>query len=75
MNLLFLLNIFHFLDNVLVMLGFTVRKCGFCERRIFGKKQKTISYQVCDTSFHKRCTDISERNFNLALRINAICYF
>ena len=56
------------------MSSFTVRKCGFCERRMSGKKQKTISCQVCDISYHKRCTQISGRNFNLVSRINANCY-
>ena len=57
------------------MSGFTLRKCGFCKRRMFRKeKQRTISCQVCDTSFHKRCTQISGRNFNLSLRNNANCY-
>ena len=57
------------------MSGFTLRKCGFCKRRMFRKeKQRTISCQVCDTSFHKRCTQISGRNFNLSLRNNTNCY-
>ena len=41
---------------------------------MFSKKQKTILCQVCDTGFHKRCTQISGRNFNLVLRNNANCY-
>ena len=53
---------------------FTVGKCGFCERRMFRKKQKTISCQVCDTNFQKRCTQISGRNFNLAMHNNANYY-
>ena len=56
------------------MSGFTVRKCGFCERRMFREKLKTISWQDCDTSFHRRCTQISGKNFNLVLRNNANCY-
>ena len=55
------------------MSGFTVRKCGFCERRMFRKKQKTISCQDCDTSFHKRCTQVSGKNFNLVLHNNTNC--
>ena len=39
------------------------------------KKQKAISCQVCDTSFHKRCTKMSRRNFNLALRNKENCYY
>ena len=39
------------------------------------KKQKAISCQVCDTSFHKRCTKMSGRNFNLALRNKENCYY
>ena len=58
----------------LIMSVFTVRKCGFCERKMFRKKQKSISCQVCDTSFHKRCTQISGRNFNLVARNSANCY-
>ena len=56
------------------MSGFRVWKCGFCERRMFRKKQKTISCQVCVTSFHKRSTQISGKNFNLVSRNSANCY-
>ena len=54
------------------MSGLTVRKCGFCEKRMFRKKQKTISCQVRDTSFHTRCAQISGRNF--ISRNSANCY-
>ena len=58
------------------MSAFTVRKCGFCKRRMFRKKkQKTISCLVCGTSYHKRCTQISGRNFNLVSCNNANCYY
>ena len=70
MNLLFLWDILSFL----ILLVFTVRKCGFCERTIFRKKQKTILCQVCNTSFHKRCTQILGRNFNLVAHNSANCY-
>ena len=56
------------------MSGFTVRKCGFCERRMIRKKQNTISCQVCDISFRKRCTQISGTNCNLLSRNGANCY-
>ena len=58
----------------IIMSSFTERKYGFCERRMFRKKQEAISCKVCDTSFHKRCTEISGRNFNLVLHNNANCY-
>ena len=58
----------------LIMSVFTVRKCGFCEKRMFRKKQKTISCQVCNTSFHKRCKQISGRDFNLVVHSSANCY-
>ena len=49
-------------------------ECGFCEKRMFRKrKQETISCQVCDTSFDKRCTKISGGNFNLTLPDKANC--
>ena len=41
---------------------------------MFRKKQKTISCQDCDTSFHKRCTQVSGKNFNLVLHNNTNCY-
>ena len=56
------------------MSGFTVWKCGFCERRMCRKNQKIISCQVCVTSYQKSCTQISGRNFNLVSRNNANCY-
>ena len=58
----------------LIVSVFTLRKCGFCERRMFRKKQKTISCQACGTSFHKRCTQILGRNFNLVACNSANCY-
>ena len=64
----------HFLENFLIMPGFTVPKYGFCERRMCRKKQKTVSCQVCDTSFCKRRTQILGRNFNLVSHNSANCY-
>ena len=56
------------------MLPFTVQIYGFCERKIFRKKQKTISRQMCEPTFHKRCTQVLRKNFNSALCNNANCY-
>ena len=63
-----------FVITFLIMSVFTVWKCGFCGRRMFRKKQKTISCKVCDTSFHKRCTQLLGRNFNLVVRNSVNCY-
>ena len=57
------------------MSGFTVQKGRFCERRMFRKKQKTISCQIYYTSFDKGRNKISRTNFNFALRIKANCYW
>ena len=50
---------------------------GFSVQRYSEKKQKTISCLVSDTSYHKRCTQISGRNFNLVSRniVNCYCQF
>ena len=56
------------------MSGFTVGNVGFVKGEYSEKKQKTISHQVCETSFHKRCTQITGRNFNLVLLSNTNCY-
>ena len=54
------------------MSSFTLRKRRFCERRMF--KQKTISCEVRDTSYQKRCIKVSETSFNLVLDNNTNCY-
>ena len=54
------------------MSSFTLRKRRFCERRMF--KQKTISCEVRNTSYQKRCIKVSETSFNLVLDKNTNCY-
>ena len=56
------------------MSGFTVRKCGFCERRIFTKRAKNNFVSSLYSSFYKRCKQISGRNFNLVSCNSANCY-
>ena len=43
-------------------------------RRKNVQKYKIKLREVCDTSYHKECTKILRRKFNLALRTNANCY-
>ena len=40
-----------------------VQKCGFCEGKMFRKKQKKVSCQICNIWFHKKYTQLSEKDF------------
>ena len=40
-----------------------MQKCGFCEGKMFRKKQKKVSCQICNTWFHKKCTQLSGKDF------------
>ena len=52
-----------------------VQKCGFCEGKMFRKKQKKVSCQICNTWFHKICTQFSGKNFKLISfkKISSLC--
>ena len=41
-----------------------MQKCGFCEGQMFRKKLKKVLCQICNTWFHKKCTQASGKNFN-----------
>ena len=40
-----------------------VQKCRFCEGKMFRKKQKKVSHQICNIWFHKKCTQLSGKDF------------
>ena len=40
-----------------------IQKCGFCEAKMFRKKQKKVSCQICNTWFHKKCSQLSGKDF------------
>ena len=40
-----------------------VQKCQFCEAKMFRQKQKKVSCQICNTWFHKKCTQLSGKDF------------
>ena len=52
-----------------------VQKCGFCEEKIFRKKQKKVSCQICNTWFHKKCSQLSGKDFKLISfdKLNSLC--
>ena len=52
-----------------------VQKCGFCEGKMFTKKQKRVSCQICNTWFHKKCTRLSGKDFKLISfkKFNSLC--
>ena len=47
----------------LFMSNTAVQKCGFCEGKMFRKKQKKVSCQICNIWFHKKYTQLSEKDF------------
>ena len=40
-----------------------MQKCGFCEGKMFRRKQKKVLCQICSTWFHKKCTQLSGKYF------------
>ena len=46
-----------------------------CERKMFRKKQKKVSCQICNTWFHKKCTELSGKYFKLISfkKFNSLC--
>ena len=53
-----------------------MQKCGFCKERKFRKKQKKISCQIRDTCFHKKCSQLSGKDFKLTScnKFNSLCH-
>ena len=61
--------LFIFLTIFLSCQALQCGNVGFVKGECSAKKQKTISCQVCDTSYHKRCTQIWGRNrYQLSVR-------
>ena len=39
------------------------QKCGFCEGKMFRKRHKKVSWQIYNTWFHKKYTQLSGKDF------------
>ena len=65
----------HLFDNFICISNTTVQKCGFCEGKTFRKKHKKVSCQICNTWFHKKCTQLSGKDFKLISfkKFNSLC--
>ena len=52
-----------------------LQKCGFCEGKMFRKKQKKVSCQIYNTCFHKKYTQLSGEDFKLISfkKFNSLC--
>ena len=56
-----------------------VQKCGFCEltlfRTLFRKKQRKVSCQICNTWFHKKCSQLLGKYLKLIgfNKLNSLC--
>ena len=47
-----------------------MQKCGFCGERMSREKQKRVSFQICDTWFHKKYTQLLGENILILIHFN-----
>lgn len=59
------------------MSDYLAHRFAFCEKRIIRKEQKLVLCHICNTWFHKKCSQLLGKDYNLINQnmINCCCHF